>query len=71
MVFYILWSTIEDIIAKLLLSFITSIQVVYGILEPMYGLGLVGIDMLGIMPMVAGLIGLMIFRVIYWRLGWW
>ena len=70
-VFYILWSTVEDIIAKLLLSFFTSMQVAYGILEPMYGLGLLQKAPLSTVPMVAGIVVLIIFRIIYWRLGWW
>lgn len=71
MVFFILWFAIEDIIAKLLLSFFTSVQVVYGILEPVYGLGLLDRAWLGTVPLLAGLVVLMIFRIIYWRLGWW
>lgn len=70
-VFYILWSTIEDIIAKLLLSFFTSMQVAYGILEPMYGLGLLQKASLSIVPVVVGMTALIIFRIIYRRLGWW
>lgn len=71
LVFYILWSTIDDIVAKLLLSFFTSTHVVYGIIEPLYGFGLLGRGALGIVPMVAGIITMIIFRIIYWRLGWW
>ena len=71
LVFYILWSTIDDIIAKLLLSFFTSMQVVYGIIEPLYGFGLVGRDALGTVPIIAGIITMIIFRIIYRRLGWW
>ena len=70
-VFYILWSCIDDIIAKLLLSFFTSMQFVYGILEPMYGLGFIPKVSLDTLPMMAGIFTLMIFRIIYWRLGWW
>jgi len=70
-VFYILWYAIDDIIAKLLLSFFTSMQVVYGVMEPMVALGLVERTWLGTVPMVAGLVALVAFRIIYWRLGWW
>jgi hypothetical protein len=70
-VFYILWFAIEDIIAKLLLSFFTSMQATYGILEPMYGLGLLPRAWLGTIPIVVGMATLIIFRIIYWRLGWW
>ncbi|MFH1822058.1 MAG: hypothetical protein ABH852_06475 [Methanobacteriota archaeon] len=70
-VFFILWTTIEDIIAKLLLSFFTSMQVAYGILEIMYGLGLIQKASLSIWPLVAGMATLIIFRIVYWRLGWW
>ncbi len=69
LVFFILWSTIEDIIAKLLLSFFTSMQVVYGIIEPLYGFGLLERSALGTVPIVAGTITMIIFRIIYWRLG--
>lgn len=70
-VFFILWFTIEDIVAKLLLSFFTTLQAVYGLLEPAYGFGLLGRAELGTIPALAGLGALVIFRVAYWRLGWW
>ena len=70
-VLYILWSTIDDIIAKLLLSFFTPTQIVYGVMEPMYSFGIFDRSLLGIVPTVAGLISLIIFRLIYRRLGWW
>ena len=69
--FYTLWFTIEDIIAKLLLSFFTSMQIAYGVLEPMYALGFLQKAWLGILPVLIGMIALVIFRIIYWRLGWW
>ncbi|MEM2890333.1 MAG: hypothetical protein QW358_03200 [Candidatus Hadarchaeum sp.] len=70
-VFFILWSAIEDIVAKLLLSFFTSMQLTYGLLETAYGLGLVKIEVLGIWPIIVGIVTMLIFRIIYWRLGWW
>jgi hypothetical protein len=70
-VLYILWSTIDDIIAKLLLSFFTPMQIVYGVMEPMYGFGIFDRSLLGIIPTVAGLISLIIFRIIYRRRGYW
>lgn len=70
-VFYVLWSAIEDIIVKLLLSFFTSMQVVYGIIEPMYALGFLQKASLSTVPIMAGMVTLIIFRVIYWKLGWW
>jgi len=70
-VLYILWSTIDDIIAKLLLSFFTPMQIIYGVMEPMYGFEILDRSALEIVPMVAGLISLIIFRIIYRRLGWW
>jgi len=70
-VFLILWSTIDDIVAKLLLSFFTSMQLTYGILEPMYGVGLVQIDLLSTWPVISGMVALIIFRIIYWKMGWW
>lgn len=70
-VFFLLWYAIEDIITKLLLSFFTFMQLAYGILEPFYGLGLITFEGLSIWPIVAGMIALIIFRIIYWRLGWW
>jgi len=70
-VFYILWFAIEDIVAKLMLSFFTLMQVAYGILEPMYGLGLLQKAWLSTIPIVVGMVTLIIFRIIYWRLGWW
>ncbi len=69
--FFVLWSTIEDIIAKLLLSFFTFMQLSYGGLEPMYGIGIINFESLSIWPIIAGMVGLIIFRIIYWRLGWW
>lgn len=71
LVFFVLWYTIEDIVAKLLLSFFTLTQVTYGVLEPMYGLGLVGLDLLRVAPMVVGSAALIAFRIVYWKLGWW
>jgi hypothetical protein len=70
-VLYILWSTIDDIMAKLLLSFFTPMQIVYGVMEPMYGFGIFDRSLLGIVPTVAGLISLIIFRIIYRRRGYW
>ena len=70
-VFFLLWYAIEDIIAKLLLSFFTFMQLTYGALEPMYGLGIIKFEWLSIWPIIAGMVVLVIFRVIYWRLGWW
>jgi hypothetical protein len=70
-VFLILWYAIDDIIAKLLLSFFTSSQLAYGLLEPLAALGLVERAWLGTAPVVVGLVALFAFRVIYWRLGWW
>jgi len=70
-VFFLLWYAIEDIIAKLLLSFFTFMQLTYGVLEPLYGLGLIKFEWLSIWPIIAGMIALVIFRVVYWRLGWW
>jgi hypothetical protein len=70
-VLYILWSTIDDIIAKLLLSFFTPMQIVYGVMEPMYGFGIFDRSLLGTIPTVAGLISLIIFRIIYRRRGYW
>lgn len=70
-IFYILWYAIEDIIAKLLLSFFTFMQLAYGVLEPMYALGIVQRAWLGILPLVVGMTALIIFRIIYWRSGWW
>lgn len=71
MVLLILWITIDDIIAKLLLSFFTVAQFVYGVMEPMYGLGLLPKPLLETIPMLAGIIALIIFRIMYQRLGWW
>jgi hypothetical protein len=71
LVFFILWSAIEDILAKILLSFFTPMQLAYGVLEPLYGLRLIQIDALSIWPILAGLIALVVFRVIYWRRGLW
>ncbi len=70
-VFYVLWHAIEDIIAKLLLSFFTSSQLAYGLMEPMVALGLLERAWLGIIPAAVGLAALIAFRVIYWWLGWW
>ncbi|MCS7131228.1 MAG: hypothetical protein NZ934_00630 [Hadesarchaea archaeon] len=70
-VFYILWHAIEDIIAKLLLSFFTSSQLAYGAMEPMVALGVLHRAWLGTVPVAVGLVALIAFRLIYWRLGWW
>lgn len=70
-VFFILWHAIDDIIAKLLLSFFTSSQLAYGVMEPMAALELLERVWLGTIPVVVGLVTLFAFRVIYWRLGWW
>jgi len=71
MVLFILWSAIDDIIAKLLLSFFTVTQIVYGIMEPMYGFGILDRPILETVPTLAGLIALIIFRIKYQKLGWW
>ncbi|MGC8817044.1 MAG: hypothetical protein ACP5PX_04465 [Candidatus Hadarchaeum sp.] len=70
-VFFVLWSAIEDIVAKLLLSFFTSMQLTYGLLETLYGLGIIKLEVLGLWPILVGIATMLVFRVIYWRLGWW
>lgn len=70
-VFFILWSAIEDIVTKLLLSFFTSMQLAYGLLETSYGLGIIKIEMLGLWPVVVGITVMLVFRIIYGKLGWW
>lgn len=70
-VLYILWATIDDIIAKLLLSFFTPMQVIYGVMEPMYGLGILDRPTLSAVPTLAGMISLIVFWAIYRKKGYW
>lgn len=70
-VLFILWTTIDDTIAKLLLSFFTVMQFTYGVMEPMYGFGLVDRSLLQTVPTLVGLTALIIFGVKYRKLGWW
>lgn len=71
MVLFILWSAIDDIIAKLLLSFFTVTQIVYGIMEPMLGFEILDRSTIATVSTLAGLIALIIFRIKYQKLGWW
>ncbi|MEM2282010.1 MAG: hypothetical protein QXH26_00465 [Candidatus Hadarchaeales archaeon] len=66
-----LWSALEDIVAKLLLSFFTLTQLAYGILEPLYAWDVLGVEWLGVIPLLVGILALVTFRLVYARLGWW
>lgn len=70
-VLLILWAAIDDIVTKLLLSFFTVTQLVYGVMEPLYGFGILERPTLETVPVLAGVVALIIFRVLYQRLGWW
>ena len=61
--FLILWCTIHDTIVMALMSFFTVQQLAYGILEPLYSLGLVDLSLLSVFPMMAGLVALLIYGV--------
>jgi len=63
----ILWLTVVDPVVQHLMSFFSVNQLSYGILEPLYGFGLVPKSVLENIPVVTGIIGLMLFRLIYIR----
>jgi hypothetical protein len=69
-VLLILWSAIDDILVKLILSFFTVMQFVYGIMEPMYGFEILDRSLLETVPTLAGLIALIIFGIKYRKLRW-
>jgi hypothetical protein len=71
LVFLVLWAAIEDIVAKLLLSFFTFMQLSHGVLEALYGGGVLGREWLSTVPVLVGMVSLVVFRVVYGRLGWW
>jgi membrane-associated protease RseP (regulator of RpoE activity) len=66
-VMLILWLTVVDPVVQHLMSFFSVNQLSYGILEPLYGFGLVPKSVLENIPVVTGIIGLMLFRLIYIR----
>jgi hypothetical protein len=61
--FLILWCTIHDTVVMFLMSFFTVQQFTYGILEPLYSLGYVNLDLLSVIPTVGGLVALLIYGV--------
>jgi hypothetical protein len=70
-VLFILWTTIDDTIAKLLLSFFTVMQFTYGVMEPLYGFEILDRSVLQTGPTLVGLIALIFFGIKYRKLGWW
>ncbi|MGQ9787903.1 MAG: hypothetical protein ACUVQM_01105 [Candidatus Hadarchaeaceae archaeon] len=46
-------------------------QLTYGLLEAFYGLGIVRIEMLGLWPVLVGIVVMLVFRIIYGKFGWW
>ena len=58
--FLIFWCTIHDTVVMFLMSFFTVQQFAYGILEPLYFLGRVDLDMLSVVPTVGGLLALLV-----------
>ena len=61
-VFCVLWYAIEDDVSKLILCFFAVMQLTYGVMETMYGIGILEKPVLEVVPMVVGAVAFLAYN---------
>ncbi|MEM2878960.1 MAG: hypothetical protein QXG10_05410 [Candidatus Hadarchaeales archaeon] len=65
LVMLLLWSSIEDVLARVVFSFFIAYQFSYGLLEPLYGFRMVERSALDAVPLLFGSIVFLMFLTMY------